>query len=531
MASKGSTGSKPKRRQKPSPTSTSILEMSSGGFKEEIRKGRKPGKKKVVRSHSEGTLPTSLIPHHKSNQSTGEEQKEKAESEHTSRQEESGDSLSLGQGLTESRQSSTSNVPVPLVTPSEDEGINMNSPRSSVNSAYSDTSASSDFKAKRMPNSHSKTSSTSSFCTSILEDQEEPEDYLDASASSNFKVKRMPNSHSKTSSTSSFCTGILEDQEEPEDYSDESDASEDVNSSTTLQENDPSAKNSIFIAPTLRLKQQLIDSDSEATPTSTPPPSCAGEKQLQIPPKMFPAQHSEVLAGDISPFNHAEPQQETTERSGLYAGNFSQVLSSDEDIAESEKKRLKDYNDIRREAVVAMVRDNFDRVQHECDKLVEHYQTKVSALKKEHKRLKEQHEAEKEILSRQIQKEREEREKESTIKCKLASELEKYREEVVKLLQNDTKEFQQIKDKIGTLRESLTEKQNELDKLRTTMEERSEQLRSIMPPLQAEPEQIDQMNQSEECLTFLLRLRPDKKTIEEEVRRYQYRTQRRPLTK
>ena len=330
--------------------------------------------------------------------------------------------------------------------------------------------------------------------------------------------KRKPNSLSVSSIGSTCCPGILEDEEDVEeklDDSTESSGEEEMKRTDIKQEKNPSANKSIHIASTLQMKQG-VDYNSDATPFL----ELLTEKTLPATSKIFQAPHSSASIGDTCPLTPMEPQEVTSDGSKEYAENPGKLQSHSLD--DSENDDLSEANAILREASVAIVRDNFDRVQNEYTKILYRYNTKIKQLKKEHKTLKKQHQTEKEILHQEIEKERAERKKEMAKKCTLASHLEK--------LQSDTREFQQTKDKVESLKAELREKEEELQKLRTNVLASRDSLSEQIPPVQAGEEQVAQMKESEECLKFLHKLRPDKKKIEDELRRYEYRVQKRPNT-
>jgi len=470
MATSTSTGKKSKRRMRQS--GHSMSKLSSDNLSTETKKGSKK-KERISTSLTDPSVPPLDVSDLQPENCTGKE--EVAESAAKSRQRYN----STGHEA-EIHTSGTGNCIPELVVSSspyptdEDEGIGV-TPRSSNNS---DIFSESD--SRRKPNTMSMSSNGSSTYPGILENDKDEEDGVEE---------------------------VLDDSNES--------IEEEEDIKQIKQEKNPSAAKSIYIAPTLQQKQD-VDQDSDATPLLKLI-SC-DKKTLQAPSKIFQAPRSSASIGDSCPLCPMEPQEVTSDGASEYAENPGQLPSLDDNPCEN----ISAANAIVREATVAIVRDNFDRIQNKYTKILYRYSTEMKQLKNEHKTLKKQHQTEKNILHQEIQYERAEREKETAQKCTLASHLEK--------LQRDTKEFQETKDKVESLMAELRKKEEELQRLRTDMLVSQESLREHMPPVQAGEEQMAQMVESEECLKFLLRLRPDKKKIEEELRRYEYRTQKRPCT-
>lgn len=326
---------------------------------------------------------------------------------------------------------------------------------------------------------------------------------------------RSRNSHSKSSSiSSSDCYKILEDEEhEMEGFH----GSLDKCHSDTV--NIVQQKNILEDMPVIPVLEET-DSYLDLTLTPTIPRSnTAGAEKLQTSPKMFHASHSNASTGDTCPFTPMKPHQVTSEGELEYAETPNRLLVQEEGHA---KPTLATFNMIMREATVAIVRDNFDRVTQEHDRILEHYETTIVTLKNERMKLKKQFETEKKNLSKEILREREQKEMESAKTSDLIAE--------VGTLRANTREFQRTKDEVEELKITLREKEEELQKLRKNMQDQSEKLSPFLPQVQADAEQIEQMDDSEMRLQFLFLIQPDKKTIEDEIHRQKNRSPKRPYT-
>lgn len=340
---------------------------------------------------------------------------------------------------------------------------------------------------------------------------------------------RSRNSASMYSSTSSL-GHRSNNSEDVDDYKNEiidcndEDLENNSYAATTLQatsQDDSETPTPPVVAPSLHVRLDF-DSESTSTPVESHYHHIIEYPEDPTMSKPFPSQQSHDMTGDSFPFHTLTPHQETIEGAGLYDDNINRLPASENEIADAEKRELKEFTDILKTSTAAIVQDNFERVNAECNKIVGHYQTQYQSLKQEY-------EAEKRHLSGQIERGKDRRQEDIFAQSILSAEVKKNREEISKL-HKTTQQFQEMKDEVREMRSKLKEKEDELQLLRVDVGQRRKEMGSIVP-ICADPKLLEEMSRSEECFALLMRLMPDERKIRDELTRYKYRTEARPATK
>ncbi len=178
------------------------------------------------------------------------------------------------------------------------------------------------------------------------------------------------------------------------------------------------------------------------------------------------------------------------------------------------KNRVKHAVDVVENAITAVFGNHSRRMNKHCNSI--NFSDEIIKLTHDNVNL--------EKLLNEVKKEK--NAMESDLNAKLRS-----KDEVIRQLEHDTKEFDQLKLEADSLRERLSGKEKKMYELQKKMHASTKELREFIPPLAVNSERFRiRMKAINDCLSELVKLKPDKKVLDEVLSLYWSRMQERPST-